>query len=102
MNIDDKVIRGIVGRNGRAFRAGRGRAWVWLSGEIQEALLDAEVMDVIRGADSADNQRPHTPAEITNFRDRLEKALAEAGYGIDGVQWVRDPNTLKLEKKVRG
>ena len=82
MNIGNNVIQKIVGRNAFNFRNGRGRVWHWVSEDLREAILDAEVMDVVRGACAADNQKAHTPEEILEFRIRLENALAKLGFKV--------------------
>ena len=83
MNVGQNVIQKIVGRNGCYFRQGRGRVWHWVSADLREAIVDAEVMDLVRGADQADNEKPHTPAQLIEFRQRLVTALASAGFCIE-------------------
>lgn len=62
------------------FRAGRGRAWPWVSDSVQEALIDAEVMDQVRAAHSADAENPITPAQLVELRQQIAEALARIDY----------------------
>lgn len=83
MNVGNNVVHKIVGRGGCYFRHGRGRVWHWVSSDLRECIIDAEVMDVVRGANTADNQKPHTPEELLEFRARLATALAVVGFAVD-------------------
>ncbi len=75
MRTDDRAVRDIA----RAFAAGRGRAWAWTT--LREEVVDAEVMDHLRSARSADARSP-TLDEIFDFRARLVAALATKGFSL--------------------
>lgn len=69
-----------INRIAREFKAGRGRAWAWVSDGVQEALIDAEIMDQVRAAHSADAEKPITPAQLMAMRQDLALALAKQDY----------------------
>lgn len=73
MNTSESVVAKVA----REFPRGRGRAWPYVDHDL---LIDAEVMDLIRHADSADNQKPITPAGLVDLRDRLVERLQRMGY----------------------
>jgi hypothetical protein len=70
-----RMFKDAVQKVANRFASGRGQAWPHVGVDVREALIDAEIMDCVRAAHSADNETPFTPAELLTFRAALVRAL---------------------------